>query len=148
MFQPRIHYCTTWFPDALKGAYNACKARKPNNPNLPLNIPVYIILIYYILRYIVYITYWYYLKIYVSNYNIVYTKSICMLNYAQPSAAILPIGKRSLPLHFLSRAAHCKPGCKDCTLHIIPRSDCWNLPRRTNHFTWHVNLVNPYKENA
>ena len=38
--------------------------------------------IYYILRYMYFITYWYYLKIYVNNYNIVYTKGICMLNYA------------------------------------------------------------------
>ena len=114
--------------------------------------PIYFTLIYYILRYIVFITYWYYLKIYVNNYNIVYTKSKLRLQAAY--GCYLANKTKSLGGYWI-RAAHCKPGCKDCTSHITHhtshtthRSDCWNLPRRTNHFTWHVNVVNPYKENA
>ena len=83
-FKPEGWYTHTWYhPVAtskprLQATYG-CQFTH-NSSILYLNI-------YYIPRYIVFITYWYYLKIYVSIYNIVYTKSICIRLTGQPPTA-------------------------------------------------------------
>ena len=88
---------------------------------------IFTYIIYYILRYMYFITYWYYLKIYVNNYNIVYTKSICAAYGCHLANKTKSLGG------YWIRAAHCKPGCKDCTSH-------WDIMHYTNTscITWNV----------